>query len=76
MLLLVSFNYLTVRNNKQDIRSELKDRNEKNQEYRETIKQLEETKNEMKREIKMRDERTLELMKIREQSFRYQKRKE
>ena len=46
MLLLVSFNCWTVRNNNQGIRSELKDRNEKNQEYRETIKQLEETKNE------------------------------
>ena len=64
MLLLVSFNCWTVRNYNQGIRSELKDRNEKNQEYLETIKQLEETKNEMKREIKMRDERTLELMKI------------
>jgi hypothetical protein len=63
VLLLVSINCWTVRNDVQHIRSDLRNRIEKNQKYRENIKMLEERKDEMTKEIHMRDERTLELVK-------------
>ena len=62
-LLLVSINYWILRNDSIMLKTNLKDRIEKNQKYRENIKTLEDNQVEMMKELHARDNRTLELVK-------------